>query len=112
MASTRKRRTPRNIYTEKRAEREFQDFIQHSKSKDLPIPERLLATSKRPQATEDSGLTAPQRQRLTPPEVRQIFLFSILVIYDLISLARPEPNRCKPRANISEFRRRPRLHRC
>jgi hypothetical protein len=105
MTSKQKRRTPHNIYTEKRAEREFQDFIQHSKSKNVPIPDRLLATSKPPQDTNENAPAAPKRQKLTPPEVHQHFLFSNLVISNLISLARVEPNGC---TNTSEFGRRPR----
>jgi hypothetical protein len=60
MASKQKRHTPRNIYTEKHAEQEFQDFIQHSGLKNMLIPDTLLVTSKLPQATDENGLAAPK----------------------------------------------------
>jgi hypothetical protein len=76
MPSKQKRRTPRNIYTEERAEREFHDFIQHSRLANLPIPENLLSRSELPQATDSDHPTASKRQRLTLSEVCQIsYLF-------------------------------------
>jgi hypothetical protein len=72
MASKQKRRTPRNIYTEKHAEREFQDFIRRSQLNNLPIPEDLIPPSGLARATNDNRL---KRQRLALPEVRQIFPF-------------------------------------
>lgn len=68
MASRPKRRTPHNIYTEKRAEQEFQDFVQHARLRNLPIPGNLLA-----QATDDNRPSSPKRQRLTLQKVRQRF---------------------------------------
>jgi hypothetical protein len=65
MAPKQKRRTPRNIYTEKHAEQEFQDFIQHSRLANLPIPKNLLPPSEPSQASK--------RQRLAIPEVCQYF---------------------------------------
>ena len=55
MASKHKRRVPRNIYTEKRAEKEFQTFIEHSRSKNVPILEQLLS-----QATDDNRPADPK----------------------------------------------------
>ena len=70
MTSKQKRHTPHNIYTEKCAEQEFQDFIQYSKSKNV------LGTLKLPQATNENAPVAPKQQKLTPPEVHQpIFNF-------------------------------------
>ena len=68
MPSTQKRRAPHNIYTEKRAEREFQDFVQHA-GLSLPIPGNPLtqATNRHPGSLK--------RQRLTLREVRRIFKF-------------------------------------
>src|SRR6267154_1930181 len=65
MASRQKRRTPHNIYTEKRAERDFRDFIQHAGLRNLPIPENLLS-----QATNTNRPSSPKRQRHTLLEVR------------------------------------------
>ena len=62
MASRQKQRAPHNIYTEKRAEREFQDFVQHARLRNLPIPGNLLT-----QATNDNCPTSSKRQRLTLP---------------------------------------------
>jgi hypothetical protein len=83
MASRQKKRTPRNIYTEKRAEQEFRNFIQRSRSQNLPILEQLLT-----QTTNDDRPTAPKRQRLTLPagpaqEVCQKFLvcWAILISF-------------------------------
>ena len=80
MGSNQKRRTPWNIYTERRSERELQDFIQHSRSKNLRIPESLFSASDLPQPTEDNRLAALKRQRLTLPDVRPIFVFIYLFI--------------------------------
>ena len=99
MTSKQKRRTPHNIYTEKRAEREFQDFIQHSKSTNVPIPDRLLATSKPPQATDENAPAAPKRQKLTPPEVHQHFLFSIWSFLILSQNSDKDQGASSPRVN-------------
>lgn len=83
MASQQRRRPPRNIYTEEHAEREFQDFIQHARLKNLPIPENILPA---PQATVDPS--ALKRQKHTPPEVCQNFLIIFVIsISNLISPA-------------------------
>jgi hypothetical protein len=62
MASRPKQRAPHNIYTEKRAKREFQDFVQHARLRNLPILGNLLT-----QATNDNCPTSSKRQRLTLP---------------------------------------------
>jgi hypothetical protein len=70
MASRQTRRTPHNVYTQKRADREFEDFIQYSQSKNFPIPNGLASPSKkRSQAIDDSHLNALKRQRLAPGQV-------------------------------------------
>ena len=96
MASRQQRRAPHNIFTEKRAEREFQDFVQHARSRKLPIPENLLT-----QATNNNSPTSSKRQRLTLREVRPSKLLQLrsLVIYNSISLAYLEPIGCKHCAN-------------
>ena len=76
MSSEQRRRPPRNIYTEKRAEREFHSFIQHSRLNNVPIPDNLIPPSELPQAGTDNRPSAAKRQRLTPPEVCQTFLYS------------------------------------
>jgi hypothetical protein len=65
MASKQKRRTPRNIYTEKHAEREFQSFVRYHQLNNLPIPENLIPPSELPQAGDDNCPSAAKRQRLT-----------------------------------------------
>ena len=74
MASRQTRRTPHNVYTQKRADREFQDFVQHSKSKNLPIPSGLASSSKRSQAVDDNHPNVPKRQKLAPRQVQFNFL--------------------------------------
>ena len=81
MASSSKqtRRTPHNVYTQKRADQEFQDFVQYSKSKNLPIPNLpiLASSSKRSQAIDDSDNhpNAPKRQKLPLGQVHFNFVF-------------------------------------
>jgi len=72
MASKQKRRTPRNIYTEKRAEREFQEFIRHS--------QHITAPSGLPQATEDNQ-TSLKRRRFSLPDV-QVRQISFYISYN------------------------------
>jgi hypothetical protein len=94
MASKHKRRVPRNIYTEKRAEKEFQTFIEHSRSKNVPIPEQLLS-----QATDDNRPADPKRQRLAQ-EVCQTFRVC-WAVSNVISSACLEPIMCKLCVNLS-----------
>lgn len=75
MASNKKRRTPHNIYTEKRAEQQFQDFIQHTILRNLPIPESILSPSRLPQVTDDNRVADPKRRKHTLLEVCQLSYF-------------------------------------
>jgi hypothetical protein len=97
MASKQKRRVPRNVYTEERTEKEFQTFIQHSRSRNILIPEQLLS-----QATDDNRLSDPKRQRLAQ-EVCQTFLV-YWVVSNLIFPVFLEPVRHKQSVNISMCR--------
>ena len=84
MASKRNgRRPPRNIYTQTHTEQEFQEFIAHSKSKNLPVPEGLDSTLKRPQATDGNDAAGRKRPRHhdSPPEVDQ---HAIGILFPLI----------------------------
>ena len=75
MASRQPQRTPHNVYTQKRTDRQFQDFIQHSKSKNLPIPNGLVSSgSKRSQAIDNAHPNALKRQRLGLEHVQFNFL--------------------------------------
>lgn len=84
MASKQKQRLPCNIYIEKHAEQEFQEFIQQFRLKSLPISENLL-----PQATDANHPSSPKRQRYTLLEVCQNFLVFFL---DKISFHQPASN--------------------
>ena len=68
---------PRNIYTQKRADREFQEFLQYAKSKKLPIPDGLLvaSSSKRSQEIDGNHPNVPKRQKLAPEQVHFNFPF-------------------------------------
>lgn len=79
MAST--RRTPHNIYTQKRADRQFQDFVQHAKSNNLPIP---LAVLPNELASDDNHPNARKKQKLAPGQVHfnfLLFFWSTLILF-------------------------------
>ena len=79
MPSKRKRRVPRNIYTEQHADREFQDFIKDSISRNMPVPEGPIPSSRLPQEAADNHQTDPKRHELAlplrPVEVCHFFRF-------------------------------------
>jgi hypothetical protein len=92
MASRQTQRTPHNVYTQKRADQQFQDFVQYSKSKNLPIPNGLASSSKRSQAIDDNHLNAPKRQKIAPGQVHLNFLFffpsSLMLFFSSLSWIR------------------------
>lgn len=93
--ASRRRCTPHNVYTQKRADQQFQDFLQYSKSKNLPIPDGLTSgsssSSEQFQAIDRNHPNAPKRQRLAPGQVNYDFLLffqsSLIMILFVSSLS-------------------------
>ena len=79
MASRQTWRTPHNVYTQNHADWQFQDFIQYSKLKNLPIPNGLASSSKQSQTID-----ASKRQKLAPGQVYSIscpFFSPLLMLF-------------------------------
>jgi hypothetical protein len=76
MSSRQTRRTPHNVYTQKHADQQFLDFVNYSKTKDLPIP-HVASSSKRSHdshATDDNHPNAAKIQKLALGLVNFTFL--------------------------------------